>query len=154
MTTKRLNAGDICTRNVTCAYRNMTVDEAARLMREQHVGSLVVIDETEQGRVVVGMLTDRDIVTALVAKVVDPSIVGVGEAMSADLVTAREEDSIVDLLATMRRKGVRRVPVVDAKGVLLGLVALDDLLAVIAQELDLVVKAMQSGRKHESVARP
>jgi len=154
MTTKRLNAGDICTRKVACAYRSMTVDEAARLMREQHVGSLVVIDETEEGRVAVGMLTDRDIVTALVAKVVDPSIVGVGEAMTSDLVTAREEDSVVDLLGTMRRKGVRRVPVVDARGVLVGLVALDDLVAVIAQELELVVKAMQSGRRHESAARP
>jgi CBS domain-containing protein len=154
MTTKRLNAGDICTRKVACAYRSMTVDEAARLMREQHVGSLVVIDETDEGRVAVGMLTDRDIVTALVAKVVDPSIVGVGEAMTSDLVTAREEDLVIELLGTMRRKGVRRVPVVDARGVLVGLVALDDLVAVIAQELELVVKAMQSGRRHESAARP
>jgi len=151
---ERLNAGDICTRSITHAYRNMAVDEAARLMREQHVGSLVVVDETPEGRVVVGMLTDRDIVTAIVAKVVDPSIVRVGDAMSADVVTAREDDSIIDLLGTMRRKGVRRVPVVDARGALVGLVALDDLLEVVAQELDLVVNAMRNGRKHESVARP
>ncbi len=154
MTNQRLNAGDICVREVSVAYRGMTVDEAARLMRERHVGSLVVIDETDQGRVVVGMLTDRDVVTALVAKVVDPSIVGVGEAMSSDIVTAREEDSVIDLLGLMRRKGVRRVPVVDAKGVLVGLVALDDVLMLVAKELDLIVQAMQSGRKHESVTRP
>ena len=152
--TQRLNAGDICTRNVTFAYRNMTVDEAARMMREQHVGSVVVVDETSEGRIVVGMLTDRDIVTAIVAKVVDPGIVSVGEAMSVDVVTAREGDSIVDLLGCMRRKGVRRVPVVDARGALVGLVAVDDLLELVAQELDLVVNAMRSGRKHESVARP
>ncbi len=151
---ERLNAGDICTRSVTFAYRNMAVDEAARLMREQHVGSLVVVDETPDGRVVVGMLTDRDIVTTIVAKVVDPGMVSVGEAMSADVATARVDDSIIELLGTMRRKGVRRVPVVDARGVLVGLVALDDLLEIVAQELDLVVNAMRSGRKHESAARP
>jgi CBS domain-containing protein len=152
--TERLNAGDICTRSVTFAHRSMAVDEAARMMREQHVGSLVVVDDAPEGRVVVGMLTDRDIVTAIVAKAVDPGIVSVGEAMSTDVVTAREDDSIVDLLGSMRRKGVRRVPVVDARGVLVGLVALDDLLEVVAQELDLAVNAMRSGRRHESVARP
>jgi len=150
----RLNAGDICTRSVTFVSRNVTVDEAARLMREHHVGSVVVVDEAAEGRIVVGMLTDRDIVTAIVAKVVDPSIVSVGEAMSADVVTAREDDSIIDLLGRMRRKGVRRVPIVDAKGALIGLVALEDLLEIVAQELDLLVNAMRSGRQHESVARP
>lgn len=151
---ERLNAGDICTRSVTFVSRNVTVDEAARLMREHHVGSVVVVDEAAEGRIVVGMLTDRDIVTAIVAKVVDPSIVSVGEAMSADVVTAREDDSIIDLLGRMRRKGVRRVPIVDAKGALIGLVALGDLLEIVAQEVDLLVNAMRSGRQHESVARP
>jgi CBS domain-containing protein len=150
----RLSAGDICTRSVTFVSRNVTVDEAARLMREHHVGSVVVVDEAAEGRIVVGMLTDRDIVTAIVAKVVDPSIVSVGEAMSADVVTAREDDSIIDLLGRMRRNGVRRVPIVDAKGALIGLVALEDLLEIVAQEVDLVVNAMRSGRRHESVARP
>ena len=151
---ERLNAGDICTRSVAFAYGYMAVDEAARMMREQHVGSLVVVDDAPEGRVVVGMLTDRDIVTAIVAKVVDPSLVRVGEVMSADVVSVREDDSIVDVLGTMRRKGVRRVPVVDARGTLIGLVALDDLLEIVAQELDLAVNAMRHGRRHESVARP
>ncbi len=149
-----LNAGDICTRSVAFAHGYMPVDEAARMMREEHVGSLVVVDNAPEGRVVVGMLTDRDIVTAIVAKAVDPSVVTVGEAMSGDVVTVREDDSIIDVLGTMRRKGVRRVPVVDARGTLVGLVALDDLLELVAQELDLAVNAMRSGRRHESVARP
>jgi CBS domain-containing protein len=150
----RLSAGDICTRSITFAYGYMAVDAAARMMREQHVGSLVVVDDRPEGRVVVGMLTDRDIVTAIVAKVVDPSLVTVGEVMSADVVSVRDDDSIIDVLSTMRRKGVRRVPVVDARGALIGLVALDDLLEIVAQELDLAVNAMRNGRRHESVARP
>lgn len=152
--TKRLNAGDVCTRDVSYAYKSMSVNEAARLMREKHVGSLVVVDETAQGRTVVGMLTDRDIVTSIVAKDVDPRIVRVEDAMSRDLVSVREQDSILDVLTVMRRKGIRRVPVVDGNGSLVGLVALDDMLGLVADELRLVVQAIESGRKREPTARP
>lgn len=151
---ERLNASDICTRDVVVAGRNTSVNEAAHLMRAQHVGALVVVDETAQGRMVAGMLTDRDIVTAIVAQDVNPADLRVADAMSTDVLTARAEDSIVDLLGGMRRKGVRRVPVVDAAGVLLGLVALDDLLEVVAEELSLVAQAIESGRRREPVVRP
>jgi CBS domain-containing protein len=151
---KRLNAGEVCIRDVDHAFRSLSVSEAARLMRERHVGCLVVVDETEKGRVVVGMLTDRDIVTAIVAKDVDPRTLRVGDAMSSDLVTARTGDSILDVLGLMRRKGVRRIPVVDADGVLVGLVALDDMLVVVADELRLIVQAIESERKREPIARP
>jgi CBS domain-containing protein len=151
---RRLNAGEVCTRNVTHAYKSMPVNEAARLMREQHVGSLVVVEETEQGRVAVGMLTDRDIVTGIVAKDIDARMVRVEDAMSGDLVTVREQDSTTDVLGLMRRKGVRRIPVVDGKGALVGLVALDDLLELVADELRLVVQAIEVGRKREPVMRP
>lgn len=151
---KRVNAGDVCIRDVDHAFRSLSVSEAARLMRERHVGCLVVVDETDKGRVVVGMLTDRDIVTAIVAKDVDPRTLRVGDAMSSDLVTARTGDSILDVLGLMRRKGVRRIPVVDADGVLVGLVALDDMLVVVADELRLIVQAIESERKREPIARP
>ncbi len=151
---RRLSAGEVCTRNVTYAYKSMAVNEAARLMREQHVGSLVVVEETEQGRIAVGMLTDRDIVTSIVAKDIDARMVRVEDAMSGDLVTVREQDSTTDVLGLMRRKGVRRIPVVDGKGALVGLVALDDLLELVADELRLVVQAIEVGRKREPVMRP
>jgi CBS domain-containing protein len=154
MGTERVNAGDICTRDVVFVYRSLPIDDAARLMREHHVGTVVVVDEMAQGRIVAGVLTDRDIVTSIVAKGLDPAVIRVGDAMSTDLVTAREEDSLMDLLSSMRRKGVRRIPVVDAKGGLLGLAALDDVLEVIAQQLSVLVEAMASGREREPVRRP
>src|SRR3990172_12628772 len=64
---RAMNVGEICNRIVMFAYRGTSLTDAARLMREHHVGSLVVVDETAQGRVPVGMLTDRDIVVAAVA---------------------------------------------------------------------------------------
>ena len=151
---ERLTAGAICTRSVVIAFRSTAVNEAARLMREQHVGCLVVVDETDAGRVVAGMLTDRDIVMAIVAHDLDARTLRIEDVMSVDLVTAREDDSVMDLIATMRRKGVRRVPVVDARSVLIGLVTLDDVLEIIVQELSTLVEAINVERKRENVTRP
>ena len=150
----RLTAGRICTPVVTVAYRGVVVSEAARQMRESHVGCLVVVEEDDPGRVVVGILTDRDIVVSVVAKDRDARLMSVGEVMSTDVVTARQEDSVIDLLELMGRKGVRRLPVTGPQGVLIGLVALDDLLPVIAGEMQAMASAIGSARKHESAVRP
>lgn len=122
-------------------------------MREQHVGSLVVVEESPRGRAVVGMLTDRDIVTAIVAKEVDPTLVRVGDVMSRDPLTARESDTVLDVLTAMRQRGVRRVPVVDAKGSLMGILALDDLLGVLAEQMRAVVAVIESGGSREKQRR-
>lgn len=150
---ERLTAGEICTRNVTIAFRATTLNGAARLMRENHVGSLVVVEEPGGMRIVVGVLTDRDIVTAVVASDLVPSTLRVGDVMTTDLVTAREDDSLIDLMGTMRRKGVRRIPVVGAQGELVGVVALDDVLDILAQELGLLVAAIDSEGKRERQMR-
>lgn len=151
---ERLSAGELCTREVAFAERRMAVDAAARLMREEHVGSLVVVDETAAGRVPVGVLTDRDIVTSIIAKDLDPGSIRAEDAMSTELVTALETDSILDVLETMRRKGVRRAPVVDGKGVMVGVLAVDDMLEVIAAELQRVVQVIQGSRTREASQRP
>jgi CBS domain-containing protein len=149
----RLTAGEVCTRIVTIAYRGTPLSEAARLMRDQHVGCLVVVEETDPGRVVVGMLTDRDIVVSVVARDMDARLMSIGEAMSTDVVLAREQDLVTDLLGLMHRKGVRRIPVTGPQAVLIGLVALDDLLAVVAEEMQAVAAAISNGRKRESVGK-
>jgi CBS domain-containing protein len=146
---ERLTTGEICTRSVTIAFRRTALNGAARLMRENHVGSLVVVDEVAGLRVVAGILTDRDIVTAVVASDLDPSMLLVEDVMTTDLVTAREEDSLIDLMHTMRRKGVRRIPVVGGQGELLGVVTLDDVLDILAQELGLLVAAIDSEGQRE-----
>jgi CBS domain-containing protein len=150
---ERLTTGEICTRNVTIAFRKTTLSGAARLMRENHVGSLVVVEETGGMRIVVGMLTDRDIVTAVVAPDLDLNSFCVEDVMTTDLVTAREDDSLIDLMRAMRRKGVRRVPVIGGQGELIGVVTLDDVLDILAQELSLLVGAIDSEGKRERQMR-
>ncbi|NMM15025.1 MAG: CBS domain-containing protein [Rhodoferax sp.] len=150
---ERLTTGEICTRSVTIAFRATTLNGAARLMRENHVGCLIVVDEVGGRRTVVGVLTDRDIVTAVVASDLDPSTLNVEDVMTTDLVTAREDDSLIDLMHTMRGKGVRRIPVVGVAGELIGVVTLDDVLDILAQELGLLVGAIDSGRQRERQVR-
>lgn len=150
---EKMNVGEICNRTVVFVYKNMSVSEAARLMLEQHVGSLVVVEDTGEGRVVVGMLTDRDIAIAVVARDFNAETLRVAEVMSGDLVTARTQDSVNDVLGLMRRHGVRRVPVTSAQGVLIGIVTLDDLLEIVAEELRGVVQAIESESKREARVR-
>ncbi|PZP93916.1 MAG: CBS domain-containing protein [Variovorax paradoxus] len=151
---ERLTAGGICTRSVTIASRNTSLDGAARLMRDNHVGSVVVVDEVGEQRIVVGLLTDRDIVTAVVAKDLLPSSLRVEELMTTDLLTARPEDSLADLMRAMRHKGVRRVPVVGQKNQLIGIVSLDDLLETLTEELGLLVATIQRSGQREREMRP
>ena len=150
---ERLTTGEICTRSVTIAYKRTPVSGAARLMRENHVGCLVVVEDTDGMRVVVGMLTDRDIVTAVVAPGLDLNSFFVEDVMTTDLVTAREEDSLMDLMRAMRRKGVRRVPVVGVLNELVGVVTLDDVLDILAEEIGLLVAAIASEGKRERQLR-
>lgn len=150
---ERLTTGEICTRSVTIAFRKTPLDGAARLMRENHVGCLVVVDEVGGKRIVVGMLTDRDIVTAVVANDLTPSSLRVEEVMTTDLVTAREDDSLIDLMRTMRHKGVRRIPVVGHQDELVGIVALDDVLDILTQEMGLLVGAIEREGERERVKR-
>ena len=153
MQTAPLTAGDLCTRSTVIGSRTLALSEAARLMREQHVGSIVVIDDTLVGPMPVGMLTDRDIVTAVVAKDVDVRALQVGDVMSTDVVTAREGDSLLDTLAVMRRHGVRRVPVTDARGVLQGVLSLDDVTEVVGEQISALVQALTSGHRREERRR-
>jgi CBS domain-containing protein len=137
-----MNVGDMCNRIVVLAHRGEVLTDAARRMRDHHVGSLVVIDETAQGRVPVGILTDRDIVVAVVAGEVDPRTMTVGEVMGGELVTAREEDSVFDALRLMRRHGIRRLPVVTMAGTLAGIVTVDDLVRIAAEQLNDLARAI------------
>jgi len=150
---ERLTTGEICTREVSIAFKKTPLIGAARLMRENHVGCLVIVEETGGIRIVVGVLTDRDIVTTAVASDLDLSTLRVEDVMITDLVTAREDDSLIDLMHTMRRKGVRRIPVVGAQGELVGVVTLDDVLDILAQELGLLVAAIDSEGKRERQMR-
>jgi CBS domain-containing protein len=144
-----MNVGEICNRTVYFAYKHMSISEAARLMHDAHIGSVVVVEETGNGRAVIGMLTDRDIVVSVVAFDLDAKVLRVEDYMSKNVVTANPDDSINDVLSLMWRNGVRRIPVTDANNLLIGIVSLDDLLEIIAEELRGLVQAIDTEQKRE-----
>jgi CBS domain-containing protein len=150
---RKLTAGDICSRIVSVAYPELSIEEAARVMRDQQVGSLVIVEERGAAeRQVVGMLTDRDIVTSVVAAQKNPQALRVAEVMTTAVVTARESDSVLELLAAMQRRGVRRIPVVGQGNQLVGVAAVDDVLAVIAEAMTALSAAVGAARRHEQTA--
>ncbi|MBU6420554.1 MAG: CBS domain-containing protein [Gammaproteobacteria bacterium] len=148
-----MNIGDICSRAVVSIGVNDPVRQAAEMMRNYHVGSLVVTESSDGGLTPVGMLTDRDIVVGIVAKDVDPLTVTVGDIMSPDPLIAAEDDDVAEILEDMRKQGVRRIPVVDEADKLIGIFALDDLLQLLAVQMDLVAGIVGSQRLEETRLR-
>lgn len=146
--------GEICNREVVIMFAHESATEAARLMRQYHVGDVVVVEEKNGRRLPVGIVTDRDLVVEVMAKEVDPALFSVGDLMnppgSGGLVTAREEDGVWETILRMRRHGVRRVPVVDREGALVGIVSADDLAALLAEEFALLARI--SGKEIEREA--
>jgi len=145
--------GEICNREVVFARENESVLSAALLMREHHVGSLVVIAESAGMRVPIGILTDRDIAVGVVALGLDPEATVVGAVMSPEVVVERENAGVAETVALMRQKGLRRLPVVDRAGGLVGLIAADDLLELLAEEMSGLAAVVAREQRRETGQR-
>jgi CBS domain-containing protein len=149
-----MNVGNICNRRVITASPQLDIQAAAELMREEHIGFLVVVPENLRGpQPPLGVLTDRDIIVSVVAKRADPAALKVGDIMSMQPVVAAESDPVDLALRTMRRAGVRRLPVVNARGETVGVLSMDDLLEFVSREMDSLSGAVRNGRQIEGVTR-
>ena len=148
-----MSIGELCNRNVVIVGRAESVLQAARLMREHHVGDVVVVADKAEGKQPVGILTDRDIVVELVAEGVDLDAVSVGDAMSNQLLILGESDELAEATARMRTRGVRRAPVVDNVGALVGILTLDDILEILSAELADLVRLTVREQHHERGVR-
>ncbi len=130
---------DVCSKPAVTVAGNTTVREAARLMRDKRVGAVIVIN----GAKPVGILTDRDIAVSVVAAERDPSMLSVREVMHKSPATVYEDQGVHDAVKTFSANGVRRLPVVNRKGELTGLVALDDLLMLFGDEMTHVAHTVE-----------
>jgi len=148
-----MTIGAICNREVVVARKDTTLLEAARLMRKFHVGDLVVVEDSNRKRIPIGILTDRDLVMEVLAEELAQDVVAVGDVMSADIITGREGDSIWGTLQRMRGKGIRRLPVVDERGSLVGLLTMDDLLELFSAELVDLSKIINREQDREKMVR-
>jgi CBS domain-containing protein len=147
-----MNAGSVCKRGVVTVTPTDDLITAAHVMREKHVGYLIVSEES-QSRRVVGVLTDRDIVVAVLAQEVDARTLKVGDVMTRDPLVIDEGQSIESVLRHMREAGVRRVPVVDRSGALTGVLSIDDVLEQIAEQLINIAGSIRNEQRMERAVR-
>jgi CBS domain-containing protein len=135
---------DICVLDVACCTRKTTVLAAAKIMRNHHTGALVVVEDLDQDRTPIGIVTDRDIVVEALGKDLDPETAKVGDIMSTHVVVANNSETLGQALERMRTHGVRRIPIVDHDENVVGIVTLDDILKVhieqSAQLLEIIAK--------------
>lgn len=148
-----MRVGEICTREVICCDKATTCLQAAELMRKHHVGALVVTEGINGERSPVGIVTDRDLVVEIVAPQLAAETITVGDIMQAGLVTATEAEGVYETVERMRTKAVRRLPVVDAKGSLVGVVTLDDMLEILAEQITNLVNVVTRQQKREARTR-
>lgn len=132
-----------CRKEVVTSESGEMVTATARKMREKHVGAVVIVDGAGRPR---GILTDRDIACRVVAEGLDPARTPVESVMSRDLVTVLRGGTIDEVAFSMRKHGVRRVPILGAEAELVGLVAFDDLVVLFTAELGETVAALRQNR--------
>jgi predicted transcriptional regulator len=129
------------------------VKAVAQLMREYHVGSIVVVDEPNGKRMPAGIVTDRDITVAVVALGLKAEEIQVGDVMNQELVAVREDAGVAETVELMRMKGLRRLPVTDSAGALVGIVAADDVLSLLAEEMAALASMVTREHKREIETR-
>lgn len=144
---------EICNREVVIAKRDDTILEAARLMRQHHVGDVLVVDDSGGKRIPAGIVTDRDLVVEIIATELDPSAITVGDIMVPELAVVKEDTGVFESIQYMRAIGVRRMPVVDDSGGLVGILTLDDLLELLADELSFLAKLVRHEQDKEKMNR-
>lgn len=131
--------GEMCNRQVIICRPDDSIQIASELMRDNHVGDVIVVDHKEGKHFPIGILTDRDIVIEVLAEGVNLNDIAVKDVMSSNLISVKEDDFIIETIAKMRDKGIRRVPVVNREGSLEGILAVDDTIELVAELLsDLV----------------
>ncbi len=151
MRTRSMKVIDMAVHDVATIPSNKTITECAAQMREQHVGSLVIVDDQQTPQ---GMITDRDIAIQVVALNQDPNKVTVADIMTTPVVTATVDESMVVALARMREFGIRRLPIVDENNKLVGVISNSNLVEELSSLLEGLVRNIHSSKAREVALRP
>lgn len=147
-----MQVNEICNRNVESASRDIRLIDAAKRMRDGHVGDLVIVEQRDGKTIPVGMITDRDLVIAVLARDAEHvSLLDAGDVMGDRLITATEEEDLEPVLRRMQSFGVRRIPILDGNGALFGILSADDIIIALSDEIgrlaDLVAQQPRAERK-------
>ena len=148
-----MTIASICRREIITIDATASLRDAATLMRERHVGALVVTVKSGGHEQVVGLITDRDMAIEILARDLNPAGVKVGQIASRKLASVCDTAGIGEAVTVMHQAGVRRLLVTEAEGRLAGFVSADDLLEALAAQLGVLAGALRSGIAREGVER-
>ena len=148
-----MKVADICTEQVVAADRASSLQKAANLMREHHVGTLLVTADSGEGVRAVGIVTDRDLVVEAMARGLDVDETEIGRLATNTLAAVPANATVEEAIDAMKESGVRRLLVTD-EGRIRGIVSLDDMLHLLAHEMLELAGAGRHGIERESAARP
>ncbi len=144
---------EVCNREVVIVRAQDSALDAAQLMRTHHVGDVVVVEDRGGTRVPIGIVTDRDLVVEIMAAKLNPAAITASDIMVPELAAVKENVGLFEAIEYMRAKGVRRLPVVDDNGGLIGILTLDDLLELLADEMKALAKLVKQEQKKETMSR-
>lgn len=139
----------ISNRNVAVLSADKTVLDAAKLMKEKNVGNVIIVNHKNHP---IGIITDRDIVTRIVASEVSSDQMLLSDVMSRDLLILKEFQTIQEAFDMMCAKGVRRAPVVDELNNLTGIASSDDLVLLLADEIESYGKLIRKQVLHAYIS--
>ena len=149
-----MRVGEYCNREVVIVEEEKSVTEAAAIMRQYHVGDVVICKMKYGKQIPVGIITDRDIALEIVAKGTEPESIRVGDAMSFELTTVSEDDDLMHVIEVMRDRGIRRVPVIDADEALIGILTVDDIVDLLSEVLVDLAHLVDRQKRRETRLRP
>ncbi|SCX18563.1 CBS domain-containing protein [Nitrosomonas eutropha] len=149
-----MTVSEICNREVRTIQRDGSVLEAARMMRQYHVGALIVIDKVNDRVIPVGVITDRDLVVEVLATGLDKEAITVDDVMTQELFAVKENTAIHDAINFMRRKTIRRLPIINDNGELVGILTTDDIMEILSEEMLDLAKLIRYEHKKEIRHRP
>lgn len=144
----------IMTREPVTCPEDLRLQAVAALMRTRHVGSVVVVGAGDGKRRPLGVVTDRDIVIEVVATGLDAAAMTAGDIVAQPVILIHEHDDLRSAIHKMRSRGIRRLPVVDIHGDLVGVVSQDDLLGVLSHDISTLARVAEHQPQQEARARP
>lgn len=148
-----MRVGEYCNRDVVVINGNESVKNAAKLMRSYHVGDLVLLEEQENKKVPIGIVTDRDLVVEVIATGVKPDSLLVRDILTEPFNCVFADDSLFTALEMMHSNKIRRLPVVDSDKTLIGIITLDDLIDILAETMAKIVDVVKLQQKKEAKQR-
>ena len=118
---------DIMTKDLIYSLRSDMVSDVAQLMKDEDIGPVLIVDDSNDGKRLVGIVTDRDLALKVVGEGRDPQNTRVEDVMTDNVVTCRADDDVENAMRAMAQNQLRRIPVVDDSGQLVGIISQADL---------------------------